>query len=172
MTIDYPPPATNRAELIERIREARESLEALLSPLTSDQVLMPLGDWSVRDHLAHLAAWTGKALALLNNRPAHEGLGLLSPPADPRDYDAINALLQARDESLTLEEIIVRWGSRDGEILATLMLASDRDLRRPTPAGEPDGSTILAAVANNTYEHSIEHETWIRQSLAKLGYTT
>jgi hypothetical protein len=170
VTTDYPLPATNRIELIERIRDARASLETLLSPLTSDQVLVPLGDWSIRDHLAHLAAWTGKALALLNNRPAHEGLGLPSPPADPRDYDAINTLLRARDESLTLEDVIVRWGSRDGEILAMLMLASDRDLRRPTPAGEPDGRTVLAAVANNTYEHAIEHEAWIREGLAKLGW--
>ena len=168
MTIDYPPPATNRAELIERIREARASLAALLSPLVVEQIIRPLDDngWSIRDHLAHLSAWSGKALAIIQDRPAYQGLGLISPPSDPRDYDSINALLHARDLSLSLDEVVARWGERDGEVLAALMLASDRDLRRPTLPGEPDGPSVLAAVANNTYEHYIEHEAWIRRNLA------
>jgi len=167
MAIEYPPPATNRAELIERIEAQRASLVALLSPLTAEEMTEPRGDWTLKDHIAHLTAWAGKAVALIQDLPAYKGLGLISPPADPRDYDSINAVLHGRDRSLPLEEVVARWGQRHGEVLAVLMLASDRDLRLPTLPGEPDGPSMLAAVANNTYEHSMEHELWIRQALAR-----
>jgi hypothetical protein len=168
MTPRYPEPAANRAELIDHIREARASLESLISPLTVDQCLTPLGDWSIRDHLAHLGAWLGKAIALIQDEPAYRGLGLSAPPADPRDYDSINAILHDRDQSLALEEVVARWNERDASIQAALMLASDRELRRPMPPDEPDGRSLLAAVANNTYEHYIEHEFTIREGLDRL----
>jgi len=52
-------------------------------------------------------------------------------------------------------------------VLAALMLASDAELRAASEEGEIDGRTVLAVVAANTYEHSIEHETWIREKLAQ-----
>ncbi|HLF71174.1 MAG TPA: DinB family protein [Dehalococcoidia bacterium] len=161
-------PAANKQELIERILEQRASLEALLSPLTVEQATEPLapGGWSVKDHIAHLTAWAGKAIAALQDAPVYQGLGLIRPPADPRDYEAINVVLHDRDKYLSLEDVVEAFGRRHSELLGALMLASEMDLRRPADEGEIDGRTVLAVVAANTYEHSIEHEGWIREKLA------
>jgi hypothetical protein len=152
-------------ELMERILTQRASLEDLLSPITAQEMEVVHGDWSIKDHLAHLNAWCGKAVAVLTGRPAYTGLGLIRPPDNPRDYDSINAIIHARDQSLPLEEVVATSGQRHSEILAALFMVSDADLRQPVPPDEPDGPTVLALVANNTYEHSIEHEAYIREAL-------
>src|SRR5688572_29400128 len=103
MAIDYPPPPATKLELIERILLQRASLEALLSPITAAEMEVVHADWSFKDHLAHLTAWCGKAVAVLTGRPAYQGLGLSAPPANPRDYDSINDILYARDQFLPLE---------------------------------------------------------------------
>jgi hypothetical protein len=168
LTTEFPPPAANKAELIERVMQQRLSLDALVAPLSAAEMLQPLGGWSVRDHIAHLNVWAGKALAVLQNRPPHDGLGLEWPPADPRDVDTLNAFFHERTRDVPLEDVLEESGRLHTEVLTALMLASERLLHRPMPPDEPDGRTVLAVVAANTYEHSIEHETWIREGLAGL----
>src|SRR5687767_9054703 len=112
MTMEFPPPAATKMELIELILAQRASLEALLSPLTAEEMEVVRGDWSIKDHLAHLTAWSGKAVAVLVGQPPYVGLGLNGPPANPRDYESINATMHARDQFKALEEVIEASGQR------------------------------------------------------------
>jgi len=51
----------NRDELLQRIREEREALERAVARVPAEKMTEPLleGGWSVKDVLAHIAAWEG-----------------------------------------------------------------------------------------------------------------
>jgi hypothetical protein len=47
---------------------------------------------------------------------------------------------------------------------------SEQELQaRHVELNAPEGLTVIDVVAANTYEHFIEHETWIRQQLTRHG---
>ena len=167
MTIELPPRTDSRDELVLRITFERGRFQALLDRLSDDTKLAPLpaGDWSINDHVAHLTAWAGKALAAIEGRPAHVGLGLESPPADPRDYDAINEVLRARDATLSCIEAEERMRVAYEDVVAALRRLKDADLYRPWGDDDLDGATVGEVVSADTYEHCLEHGAWLRERL-------
>lgn len=60
--------ATLRDDLARRGREAHQQLDALLAPLSDEQLTQPgaTGDWSVKDHLAHLTWWGRRVITVLS----------------------------------------------------------------------------------------------------------
>jgi hypothetical protein len=165
LTIEYSPRPSDSAQLVLRIREQRANLEALVHSLSDAELLAPLGDWSVKDHLAHLAAWQGKALAALQGRPAHEGLGLAEPPADVLDFDAINVVLHERWKGRSLDEALAAYRRHNVAIVAALENVDFAALLKPYEPDDPDGRRVLDIVAANTYEHALEHQVWINRDL-------
>jgi len=158
-----------KAELLRTIERAWASLDELTAGLTDTQLARSGADgWSVKDHLAHLAAWNLSLVALLDGRDRQAALGVWDVP---READPINDLLHRRylglvpDEAKALQE-----GSRQmlREALAGL---SDADLSRPyshfqpnevRPDGDGD-QPVLGWIHGNTDEHAEEHAAYIRQ---------
>lgn len=50
-----------KAALLDNIQEGYKEFEALLAPLSEEQMTVPgvSGRWSVKDTIAHIAAWHG-----------------------------------------------------------------------------------------------------------------
>ena len=167
MTIEFPPRPATKNELLSRIHRQRESLERLLATLSPDELTCVLEDWSVKDHLAHIAAWLGAARASLAGLRMWQGLGLPGAPANARDWDAINATLYSLWRDVPLGEVLARWQRDHQSTVSVIEAASQAAL--DSAHGEPDapeGRTVMDVVSANTYEHYLEHETWIRQQLA------
>jgi hypothetical protein len=100
----------------------------------------------------------------------HEGLGLPGPPDDRRDWNAMNSTLHGIWGQAPLEE--VRQQLRDGfeSVLAALEGLSEGKLRAGyLDRAAPEGVTIMDVVSANTYEHFMEHETWVREQLEQTG---
>src|SRR5947209_18735718 len=58
------PEVIEKAELLDNIQVEYNRLEGLLLPLSEEQMTIPHvnGPWSIKDNIAHLAAWQGYLL--------------------------------------------------------------------------------------------------------------
>jgi uncharacterized damage-inducible protein DinB len=167
--IAFPPAPESKAELMERIRRERGALERVLNGLSDDDyaALGPDG-WSVKDHLAHLAAWERKQLALMRGRPPHEGLGVDEETYRSDDVDRVNAQVHERNRDLALPEVLDALRSAFDEMVSALEGMSEADLQRPNNPNDPeDTRDLLEGVTGNTYEHDMEHRAWIEALLAR-----
>ena len=80
---DGPPPTVR--EVIDRIEEEWEALQRALAPLSEEQMTEPgTGGWSVKDELAHLAAWARGLAALVRKQPRYPPMGLRAVPRPTR----------------------------------------------------------------------------------------
>lgn len=168
---DYP----GKDALLENIGRHRAELEEVIRSLSNDQlVAAPAGGWSIRDHLAHITAWEQSAIALLNRRPRHEGLGVSQATYQGHDVDAVNNEIYSKHSQRPVEDVLAEFRQSFQELLAVLQRMSDEDLRKPyshylpDEPGEETGAPVLEWVAGNTYHHYVEHMEVIRE-LADLA---
>ena len=157
-----------KQELLDRIQSARRALEGLLARLDAQAMQQPgpNGGWSVKDHLAHLAEWSRKQLALIDGQPGHEGLGIDQALYENGGIDAINAELYRRNNQRTLEDVLADFRASHETMVSRITQMSDADLRRVNNLKDPEGKrTLLEGIASNTYEHDEEHVEWIKEML-------
>jgi uncharacterized damage-inducible protein DinB len=140
----------DRAALLDHYRQSRAELLALLEGLAPADLVEPsLDGWSVKDHLAHLAAWDDiRAAEVARISAGYESAWKLGPELD----EALNRVLYEARRNLSLEQ--VRWefeASRE-RLLAAIAAATSRGLD-PSLYGE-------APVRSG---HEPEHTGWLRR---------
>ena len=171
---DGPPPSVQ--EVIDRIEEEWDSLQQAISPLSKEQMTEPgAGGWSVKDELAHLAAWARGLAALVRKQPRYPPMGL---PAGAAPHTAgierMNEIIYANNRDLPLAGVLEELRAAHEDALAAVSALSDADLMRPyddfqPQDNRPDGHTpILWRIAGNTFGHYAEHretitKMWTRQ---------
>lgn len=164
-------PPRDRAELLERIRSSRAALEATISPLSEAQLTSPGpgGGWSVRDHLAHIAAWERFLLALIHGTPRNEAMDMDEASYKAADTDGINEWVYRRNRDRPLPEVLDGFYNSHQQVMAALDGMAEADLLELAPyAHDPDDPTD-EWVACNTYEHYMEHQVWIQALLDQGG---
>lgn len=146
------------AELLSRIRESRWQLDALLAsnPATPD------GAWTSKDHMAHIAAWEGSALALLNGQPRMGHVGLDTKAYRTLGEDAINEHIRTRFAGNPEAEVRAQYDAVYTALIARLETMSDDDLKLPYSHYQPNDPPynprpVWHWIAGNTYEHYAEH---------------
>src|SRR5438309_11962267 len=102
-----------KAILLQRIEASWASLDELTAELTQAQRTTAGPDgWSVKDHLAHLAAWNLSLVALLEGRDRDAAMGVWDVPNE--DVDVVNDLLHRRYLDLVVDEVeAMQMGSRE-----------------------------------------------------------
>ena len=159
----------DKKELLERIQSLRSRLEQNISQLSDFQLAAPgmTSDWSVKDHLAHLAVWEDSLAALLRREPRHSAMKV-DETTYLRGADAINEMIYQRNKERSLGEVLAHFRKSHQQALAALDGLTNADLFRtyshyqPDEPGEDSGEPILAWVAGNTYEHYAEHYALIQ----------
>jgi uncharacterized protein (TIGR03083 family) len=151
---------TNKTELIDRIRAGRARLERLLAPLDDAALEKPAADgWAIKDHLAHLTAWSQRAAAGIEGRPPYEGLGL-DKSAEGLSEEQLNARLQARSHGRPAAELVSEFRQANDRILKLIT-----DLPESKLFGPQADERLLGNIIGNTYEHDTEHQGWIEERL-------
>jgi hypothetical protein len=167
---DQPALPRGKTELIERIERSRAALDEALAGMSDAQLVARSESdaFSVKDHIAHLAAWERGIVALLHREPRYGAMGV-----DEQTYlsasnaDDINTVLFERAKDLTLAEVLDDLRQTQRALLAALAPLSDADLAKtyshyqPDEPGEDSGAPIVRWIAGNTYEHYAEHAEWI-----------
>lgn len=165
----------NKAELLERIAQGRKEFESLINGLPEGQLTMQPADggWTVKDHLAHIAIWDVGIAALLRRESRWDAMGLTVETARASTIDALNAAIEHRLSSLSLQEVLALFEKSYRDVLSSLANLDEADLDRlyrdftPSEPRSPDRQ-IREGILRNTAEHYAEHMGWIRNLLERI----
>lgn len=147
----------DREALLNHYRQMRAALLGAIGGLSEEQLTeASLDGWSVKDHLAHLAAWDEFRASEVVRISA--GFNSAYRMTDEQET-SLNGILYATHRELTFRQ--VRWESaRSHEML---LLA----IRRATKRGL-DAS--LYGEAGLASRHEAEHTEWIKRWRLERGY--
>jgi uncharacterized damage-inducible protein DinB len=132
MSESFPEP-TAHTDVLANVRTARAELEASFAGLSEQQLTGPVtdGGWSIKDHLAHIAEWQRRGLAILDGKHPADGFGIDRETFDQlQDVHAINELLFRRHRDRPLSEVIEDFRGTYERVESTLQAMDDNDLRR------------------------------------------
>ena len=151
--------------VIEELTQVRAELLALVAGL--DEAMLDrgglLGDWSVKNLLAHMAAWESWVVEMVQVRlsgaelPAHLR-------AATADEDAYNAAQVAEREELTPDEQLMELERTRAELLALLGRLGPALLDAPEPRpGAPQ--SLSDNLRASLIRHDREHTAALRSAL-------
>ncbi len=159
---------TPKDEMIQRIERSWDVLVQTFENVSDEALSTPGedGGWAAKDHLAHIGAWEGKMLAILQDRPVPDGLGIDPETYEREDVDGINAAIFERTRDLPVEDVVERLRTTHGQLMAALANAGEDALERPfVPEDTTETRRVADGVVENTYQHYDEHLPELQQLL-------
>lgn len=159
---------TNTSALLTAIRAERARLVRVIEDVPPDRLALPgaVGEWSVKDVLAHLAAWTARAVTLLfqaeRGKPPSYGV-----KESDGWVDRLNAQDYAGQKDRPIERILADFHGAHAQLIKRLEAWRDEralfDAARYASLG---GASLAEHVWSNSAEHDREHrehiEVWMR----------
>jgi hypothetical protein len=138
-------------EMLNAMREAERDVFGAMAPEVRERPLRP-GDWSPKDHQAHLSAWKARqadryASARRNGQP--------EPDAE-EETDAVNAELQRQTADWSWER--VEQQAEDVSRRLTDEVASI------DPARVRSSDRLIGGTFGNGAYHAIQHFIWLREA--------
>ncbi len=147
--IDDPLAAALVAQL-QATRDAERDLFGALDPAVRDRPMRP-GDWSPKDHQAHLTSW--KAIQANRIHAARLGEPI---PTDAREDDEINAELQATRADWSWDAI----AAESDEVSERL----ETEIRAAGSTVLTESERLIAGTLGNGPFHAITHFGWLRDA--------
>ena len=135
---------------LQTMREAERSLFGGLDPEVRDRPMRP-GDWSPKDHQAHLTAWKERQANRI--RAVRDGEPF---PTDNREDDVINAELQALRADWAWEAIATEADEVSERLVSEIMAA-----------GAPvliDSDRLVGGIFGNGPFHAATHFCWLLEA--------
>lgn len=151
---------TTPHDLVGELTDARAEVMRAVDAVDPASQATPglIGDWSVRDLLAHLGYWAGHAVEAIHaaedGRPGEHGLD--EPPTDEVNDTVVRIARQTpldavRKREAASFEALVTWLGRMEPTLLDVQLG--------------DGSTVEEAVRGEGVDHYREHAAELRSVL-------
>jgi uncharacterized damage-inducible protein DinB len=123
--------------------------------------------WSVKDHLAHVAAWERRLLGEIAGDRSAERFGLDEKTSAAADTDSINAMIYKRHQDDLPDDVRAEFLASGEALRTTFSSMDDAALRTPVRPEDPKVETLVDLISWDTYRHYpvhakavIEHETW------------
>jgi len=162
---DYSIPPRDKAELMQRIEREWTALQRAIEGLGDEQMNVPdTGGWSIKDNLAHLAAWERfMRLHHLRDLPPHEVMGVDQATFEQVDENGLNAILFERNRSRSIADVLAGLNRSHADVLPDLEPMSFADLMKQRFPGDPEARPLIDWVIGNTYDHYREHRAAIEK---------
>ena len=149
-----------REQLVEKMERAWGKLTESYAELPAERMVAAgvVGEWSVKDVLAHVTTWEEEALTHLPHILAGE-----TPPRYSVTYggvDAFNALMTERKRDLSLDEVLRQLEETHARIMAYVGAAPEELLTTET--------RFRRRIRLDTYGHYIGHAKMIGEWRARL----
>jgi tetratricopeptide (TPR) repeat protein len=138
-----------RERLLATIAASREREHELVA-MCDDSPPPEPGVWTVKDHLAHLAAWRTYAAGLLDAARAGG-----DAPRVEDDIDATNARIYAVNKDKSAEEVKADARSSYDALEAAVAASTEADLVKPHP--RVPGALLWQVVPGNGHSHLGQH---------------
>jgi hypothetical protein len=135
-------------EMLRTMREAERDVFGALDPTVRDAPLRE-GDWSAKDHQAHLTAWKARQARRFDLMRRGEVMDSVAEG----ETDALNAELQAARAGWAWDEIVDE-ADRVSEELIGQVAATD-------PALITEHEQLLGGTYGNGAFHAMEHFGWL-----------
>ena len=155
------------SELLNQIDREWLALMEVIEKLTPDQLNTPdAGGWSPKDNLAHLTEWMKILIGYhLDNRPAHEVIGVAPEVTEDWDFEAMNKLFFERNHQRSVEDVMDELKRVYADVITRLKSMPFDDLMKPRYPDDPEKQPLLNWVLGNTTEHFAEHRVNIEKAL-------
>ena len=131
--------------------------------------------WSVKDHVAHIAAWERNLIALFAGQSRYGAMGVKDFPPGT-DFDEINAAVRLLHHDRSYEEVDAFSRETHAEVVTMLEDHSEEDLSKPYVHFQPQaagkghaGEPVQAWVSGMTHEHYGEHRPWIASLVEEVS---
>jgi hypothetical protein len=165
---------STKSALVADIIPAWTALNDALERMSDRQKheLKDAHQWSVKDHLIHLAAWENSVVYLLQGQPRHEGLGVEEYTYSLGDEDVINAGIHKKNRDLTYQQAYDRLQAVHTQLMVLIKKMDNTALLKPYRAylpdepGEGEGPPVITLIYGNTAYHYHEHLEWINNLIA------
>lgn len=148
----------DKAELLAIIQHSYDQFEALLATLSAEQMTVPgvNASWSVKDNLAHLAAWQNYQAARMQGvldgaEPPHLAPGL-------EEEDAINEYVYQQHKDRPLADVLVDFRASYQRVLAATQALSWEALNAPFPWYDNNVPVGAYTLGNTTGHYALHQE--------------
>lgn len=155
----------DKATWLDLIRSGRAEWDALLQEVGKDRMAIPgvVGDWSVKDLLAHVTFWEGSATRHLE--AAIRGEPTSPTPYTGLDFEEVNQLVYRENKDRTVDDLLEWSISTHRRMVGAIEALSEEQLGEPGRFPWLEGSPLWEAVSGNSYDHYPEHIASIRSWL-------
>lgn len=153
-------------EVLNKLRIGRSEWEAMLARVDATRMTEPgvLGDWSVKDVIAHVTWGEREMVPLFRDRE------LVGSPLWRLTTDARNAAMVEESRSKSLAQVLAEARDVWPELLAALEGITDAELNDPAHFKDMPADWVpWQILAGNTYDHYLEHLEPIRNWLEGSG---
>lgn len=164
------PRPTSKTDLLAAIDKERGALEELLETLTPEQMIAPgvVGEWSVKDVLAHLVEWEQMVLGWYR-----AGLRGQTPALPATRYKwnqtpQLNQMIYEKHRDRRLEEVVKQFHASHQEILEVIMELSNEELFTVGKYTWTKKNTMGTYFVSSTSSHYL----WARKEIRKGLKTT
>jgi hypothetical protein len=147
-------------ELLAAIRRDRALLDALVAGLNEAQMLDPAhdGGWSVKDALAHIAAWERLCTSWL----AVIARGETPDRPEVEDVDGANARFYEEARDSALADVMTESARSYQAIVEAVEQLSPADLADEKHFGWPTSRVVSGNTDDHYREHIAQIEAWLR----------
>lgn len=160
-------------QMRQRVDDTWSRLNALVDQLSEEQLTTPGPEgWTIRDHLAHIAAWERALLAILAGRSIRGALGVPQDDPEPWEIDRVNQHVYERNQDRSLDDVLDDLRRTHEEVTSALANLDTEDIEKPFAHYQPEDprdvqEPVIGAIAANTYEHYEEHIPWMQTVLER-----
>ena len=166
MNEDYQPPT--KSDLLKAIFTEKENLESLVDGLTAAQKVEPgvEASWSIKDILAHIAAWERVAYDRIHAAITGEPLKFPLIKGDA-DVDKFNGEVYEKNKNRSLGEVMAEFQDSHQAFITQIENLDDDFLFAPLPFDWAGKLTAQVVISANTHWHYLEHavaiEKWLNR---------
>lgn len=161
---------TTKAELLASVSSSYNAFEMFLSPLTQEQLLTPGVNetWSIKDNIAHIAAWHQRSLAYLQAAAQKRVPQHLPEALDEGGVDRVNEQFYQENKDRSLNQVLQEFRTSYIEVVGAVQALSQEELFDPDRFSWMKGTPLWQIVTGNTSDHYQEHTeiitAWLRVS--------
>jgi hypothetical protein len=151
--------------LFTRIHDEWEALAAVVAALDEPRIVRrDEGEWSVKDILAHIAAWEKFLIAnQFLGIAATEALCVAPEVLERADEDEVNAILFERNRDKPLVDVQSDWFETHRWLMSELSKLDEARLKQETLCFGAAPRPLAQWVIFNTYEHYEDHRRAIEK---------
>ncbi len=163
--------AKTKSELLESIRTTRELFEKKFSKLTPIQMVWPgsMGNWSVKDILAHLVDWEQRFIGWYKTGLRGEVPQTPAPGMTWRELPKLNQLGFEHHKDDSLEYVLEQYKKSYLEIFEIVEGMTEKEIFETGYYTWTGDSSLLPWIAANTSSHYNWARRNIRTTVIKKG---